>query len=152
MTRSLVFGLGFCAQTLFSARLLVQWISSEKAGRSLSPLLFWQLSIVASVLLMLYGVFRRDAVIVFGQILTFWVYFRNLHYHRSGLKVPPAFALLIVTSLCALIPWLLAGQEYHPGRILRNEEIPLLLLLWGGTGQLVAWKEPGNPFCPWVSG
>jgi len=31
-------GLGFFAQLMFSARFLVQWLASEKAGKSIMPL------------------------------------------------------------------------------------------------------------------
>ncbi|HFQ79900.1 MAG TPA: lauroyl acyltransferase, partial [Desulfobacterales bacterium] len=56
MNQYFVYGVGFLAQLLFSARLLVQWLFSERAGRVMSPLLFWQLSIVASFILMVYGI------------------------------------------------------------------------------------------------
>lgn len=35
----------FMAQLFFSARVLVQWIMSERARRVLSPTLFWALSL-----------------------------------------------------------------------------------------------------------
>lgn len=137
MNQYLVFGLGFLAQALFSARLLVQWVSSEKAGRSLSPLLFWQLSIVASLLLMVYGILRRDLAIILGQVLTYSIYIRNLHYHQSWLKVPPLFRIFTLIFPFVALLWLLMGQEYSLARVMKNEEIPLLLLLWGGAGQVV---------------
>lgn len=137
MNQSLVFGLGFFAQALFSARLLVQWLSSEKAGRSLSPLLFWQLSILASLLFMVYGILRRDLVIILGQVLTYCIYIRNLHYHQSWQKVPKSFRIFALTFPFVAMLWLLVGQEHNLARIVRNEEIPLLLLLWGGAGQVV---------------
>jgi lipid-A-disaccharide synthase-like uncharacterized protein len=137
MNQSLVFGLGFFAQSLFSARLLVQWISSEKAGRSLSPLIFWQLSILASLLLMVYGIFRHDLVIILGQVLTYCIYIRNLHYHQSWRKIPRLLRVVALIFPFVAMFGLLMGQEYSLAKILRNEDIPLLLLLWGGAGQVV---------------
>ena len=137
MNQALVFGLGFFAQALFSARLLVQWVSSEKAGRSLSPLLFWQLSIVASLLLMLYGIFRRDLVIILGQVLTYCIYIRNLHYHQSWQKLPRLFRIFTLLFPFAAILWLLMGQNYTLTSIVHNKDIPMILLLWGGAGQVV---------------
>ncbi len=137
MNQSLVFGLGFFAQALFSARLLVQWVSSEKAGRSLSPLLFWQLSLIASLLLMVYGIFRRDLVIILGQALTYCIYIRNLHYHQRWLEIPQFFRISALTFPFIAMLWLLAGQEYNLAKILRNDDIPMLLLFWGGAGQVV---------------
>lgn len=137
MNQYVVLGIGFFAQGLFSARLLVQWISSEKAGRSLSPLLFWQLSILGSLLLMVYGVFRRDLVIILGQLLTYCIYIRNLHYHKSWAKIPRSFRGFTLAFPFAAMLWLLVGQHYTLASIVRNEDIPRLLLLWGGAGQVV---------------
>jgi lipid-A-disaccharide synthase-like uncharacterized protein len=137
MNQYVVLGIGFFAQGLFSARLLVQWISSEKAGRSLSPLLFWQLSILGSLLLMVYGIFRRDLVIIVGQVLTYCIYIRNLHYQNSWSRIPRPFRLFTLLFPFVAMFWLLMGQHYTLASIVRNEEIPRLLLLWGGAGQLV---------------
>ena len=48
MNPYLVFLIGIAAQILFSGRLLVQWIASERAKKVLSPTLFWQMSMAAS--------------------------------------------------------------------------------------------------------
>jgi lipid-A-disaccharide synthase-like uncharacterized protein len=71
--------LGFIAQGLFSARFLVQWIASERAGRSVVPLSFWFLSVAGGGLLLLYAVFRRDPVFIAGQTAGLVVYLRNLY-------------------------------------------------------------------------
>jgi lipid-A-disaccharide synthase-like uncharacterized protein len=71
--------LGFVAQGLFSARFLVQWIASERAGKSVMPTVFWYLSISGSVLLLAYAIYRRDPVFIVGQSAGLIVYFRNLH-------------------------------------------------------------------------
>jgi len=132
-----VLGIGFLAQGLFSARLLVQWLSSEKAGRSQSPLLFWQLSILGSLLLMVYGIFRRDVVIIMGQVLTYCIYIRNLHYHNSWAKIPRPFRIFTLVFPFVALLWLLSEQHYTLASIVRNEDIPRLLLIWGGAGQVV---------------
>jgi len=70
--------LGFIAQGLFSARFLVQWIASERAGRSVVPLSFWWLSVAGGGLLLLYALFRRDPVFIVGQAAGLVIYLRNL--------------------------------------------------------------------------
>jgi lipid-A-disaccharide synthase-like uncharacterized protein len=70
--------LGFTAQLLFSARFLVQWIASERAGRSVVPLAFWFLSILGGLLLLSYAIRRRDPVFIAGQAMGVGVYARNL--------------------------------------------------------------------------
>jgi lipid-A-disaccharide synthase-like uncharacterized protein len=69
---------GIVAQLIFTARFLVQWIASERAGRSTVPLAFWILSIVGGMMTLVYGIERREAVIIMGQVLAVFIYIRNL--------------------------------------------------------------------------
>src|SRR5262245_55918297 len=64
--------LGFTAQLLFSARFLVQWIASERAGMSVVPILFWWLSIIGGILLLWYAIRRRDPVCIVGHAAGAW--------------------------------------------------------------------------------
>lgn len=72
--------LGFVAQAFFTARFAVQWIASERAGRSVVPLAFWLLSIGGGLLLLAYALYRRDPVFIAGQSFGVFVYFRNLYF------------------------------------------------------------------------
>jgi lipid-A-disaccharide synthase-like uncharacterized protein len=72
--------LGFLAQALFSARFLVQWIASERAGRSVVPTAFWLFSIGGGVLLFAYSLYRKDPVFIAGQGLGLFIYVRNLYF------------------------------------------------------------------------
>jgi lipid-A-disaccharide synthase-like uncharacterized protein len=78
--------LGFTGQLIFFMRFLVQWLASEKAGRSMIPIAFWYLSIGGSVLLLLYGILDRDPVIILGQAIGCFVYLRNLALIRKAQK------------------------------------------------------------------
>ena len=69
---------GIVAQLLFGARFVVQWIASERAGRSVMPLMFWFFSMGGGVLTLIYGIARRDGVIIIGQVLSVFIYLRNL--------------------------------------------------------------------------
>lgn len=75
-------GIGFFAQLMFSARFLVQWLASERAGRSIVPLLFWYLSIAGSALLLAYAIHRKDPVFILGQSMGIFIYSRNLYLIR----------------------------------------------------------------------
>jgi lipid-A-disaccharide synthase-like uncharacterized protein len=70
--------LGFAGQALFFMRFFVQWLYSEKHGRSLIPTSFWYFSIGGSFLLLIYAILRRDIVFTVGQTTGFLIYFRNL--------------------------------------------------------------------------
>ncbi|HEY4404191.1 MAG TPA: lipid-A-disaccharide synthase N-terminal domain-containing protein [Xanthobacteraceae bacterium] len=72
--------LGFLAQALFTARFLVQWIASERAGRSVIPVAFWFFSIGGGLLLLVYALYRRDPVFIAGQAFGVFVYGRNLYF------------------------------------------------------------------------
>jgi lipid-A-disaccharide synthase-like uncharacterized protein len=72
--------LGFVAQIMFTLRFVVQWIASERAGRSVIPMSFWTFSIGGGFLLFLYALVRRDPVYIFGQGLSLIIYFRNVSF------------------------------------------------------------------------
>src|SRR5690606_4914764 len=72
--------LGFVAQAFFTARFAVQWIASERAGRSVVPLAFWLVSIGGGALLLAYALYRRDPVFIAGQAFGVFVYARNLYF------------------------------------------------------------------------
>jgi len=71
-----VFGLG--GQLMFSARFIIQWIASERAGRSVVPIAFWYFSIGGGLILFAYAVYRADPVFILGQSLGLFIYSRNL--------------------------------------------------------------------------
>ena len=72
--------LGFIAQGLFTMRFFVQWMASERAGRSVIPLAFWLFSIGGGLLLLVYALYRKDAVFIAGQAFGVFVYVRNLYF------------------------------------------------------------------------
>ncbi|MFK7945149.1 MAG: lipid-A-disaccharide synthase N-terminal domain-containing protein [Paracoccaceae bacterium] len=71
---------GLAAQSIFMSRMLVQWIATERAKRSVMPVAFWWLSVVGAVMLLVYGVLREDIVIIAAQLFGFIVYARNLWF------------------------------------------------------------------------
>jgi len=71
--------IGFAGQGLFASRFLVQWIYSEKKGESTIPIVFWYLSIFGGVGLLVYAIFRKDPVIIVGQLFGILIYLRNLY-------------------------------------------------------------------------
>ena len=72
----LVFGLA--AQLAFAARFLVQWIASERAGKSVVPMAFWFFSIAGGLMTLVYGLVKREPVIILGQLLSNIIYVRNI--------------------------------------------------------------------------
>jgi lipid-A-disaccharide synthase-like uncharacterized protein len=72
--------IGIIAQALFTARFVVQWLASERAGRSVIPFSFWLLSIGGGLLLLVYALYRRDPVFILGQAFGVLIYLRNLTF------------------------------------------------------------------------
>ena len=71
--------IGFLGQGMFFMRFFVQWIASEKEGKSVIPQSFWYFSILGSLILLAYAIWRQDPVIMLGQTTGFIIYFRNLY-------------------------------------------------------------------------
>jgi lipid-A-disaccharide synthase-like uncharacterized protein len=69
---------GLVAQLLFTARFLVQWISSERAGRSVIPIAFWFFSMGGGTMTLIYGIAKREPVIIIGQSAATLIYIRNI--------------------------------------------------------------------------
>src|SRR5258708_39358701 len=69
---------GLIAQLLFTARFLVQWISSERAGQSVVPMAFWFFSMAGGLMTLVYGIAKREPVIIVGQMAATVVYVRNI--------------------------------------------------------------------------
>lgn len=77
-------GLGLLGQVLFTGRMLVQWITSERERRSVVPVAFWWMSLAGAAMLVVYFVWRKDVIGVLGQSTGFFVYARNLRLiHRE---------------------------------------------------------------------
>lgn len=78
-----LFWFGMVAQFLFFMRFIIQWAVSEKRKRSTIPVTFWYFSLAGGGCLFIYGVLRRDLVIMSGQLLACVIYARNLMLIRS---------------------------------------------------------------------
>ena len=72
------FSVGMTAQFMFFLRFFIQWVVSERKKQSVVPVVFWYLSMVGGVLLLVYSVHKRDAVFTLGSVMGCYVYMRNL--------------------------------------------------------------------------
>jgi len=77
---------GFMGQALFSARFLVQWLTSERRKKSVVPLAFWYFSVAGGATLLAYAIHRQDPVFIVGQGAGLFIYLRNLQliYRQKG--------------------------------------------------------------------
>lgn len=133
----MIYVIGFLAQLFFSARLLTQWILSERAKRVVSPAIFWQLSLAGSYLLFIYGWLRDDFAILLGQVISYYVYIWNLDKKESWHKVPFLLRWVILVTPVVACFYLLRDVPAFVGQFFQNSEIPLSVLLFGSMGQVV---------------
>jgi lipid-A-disaccharide synthase-like uncharacterized protein len=131
-----LFGLGFLAQGLFSARMFIQWILSEKSRKVVSPIIYWKLSLLASFLLYMYGLLREDFVIILGQIFSYYIYIWNINIKNGWKTIHPVIRFVImITPLIVFSMFLISGKENIDG--LFDKNIPLWLFLLGLIGQII---------------
>ena len=126
MSSWLIYGIGFLAQFLFSGRLFVQWILSEKNKRIVTPSLFWKLSLLASFLLFVYGYLRDDFAIMLGQSLTYFIYIRNLQLQGEWQKSPLSLRLFLLIFPIIIVIYGYNNGEYDLYQLLHNENIPFV--------------------------
>lgn len=84
--------LGLLGQLLFTGRMLVQWLVSEKHQRSVVPTAFWWMSLIGASMLLVYFLWRRDPIGVLGQATGWFIYLRNLWLIRGRAQPPQANA------------------------------------------------------------
>ena len=76
--RNPLFAFGVVFQAVFMVRFIVQWVASERQGKSVVPLAFWYLSLIGSAGLLTYSIMKVDAVFIIGQSVGSVIYVRNL--------------------------------------------------------------------------
>ena len=133
----IVLTIGFIAQGFFSARILIQWILTERAKKVVSPSLYWILSIAGSYLFCLYGWLRNDFAIVLGQFISYYIYLWNLQEKGVWTKIyQPVRIILMLTPVAALC-FMLHDVGSFADSFLKNNDIPLWLILYGSAGQVL---------------
>jgi lipid-A-disaccharide synthase-like uncharacterized protein len=136
-TQIWVFGIGLLAQLFFSARVLYQWIVTEKAKKVLSPPAFWILSILGSFLLFVYGALRNDFAIILGQFLSYYVYLWNLNLQGIWKRIIGVVKVVLLLTPLAAIAYMLRDLSAFDLTFFHNKNIPLWLLIFGSSGQII---------------
>lgn len=137
MSSLLVYALGFLAQGFFSARMLVQWIMSERAKRSLSPDIYWVFSLMGSILLFVYGWLRDDFSIIFGQFISYYIYIWNLSIKGVWPRLPRLLRAVIFCLPLAALAMMLSEASAFVETFFHNSDVPLWLLVFGSAGQFI---------------
>ena len=137
MSDYLIYALGFVSQILFFTRTIAQWFKSEQEGEVISPVIYWQISLGGSILMLTYGILRNDFAIVLGQFLVYGIYIRNLQLKNAWRLMHPVAKGMAVAVPLLYLGWLLFGSSYNFSSILNNKDVSLFLMIWGSAGQLI---------------
>ncbi len=137
MSNWIIYTIGFIAQILFSSRLVIQWVTSEKQRKVITPTLFWTLSLIASFLLFVYGYLRDDFAIMLGQTLTYFIYIRNLQLQNQWQKLHWSIRLFLYSVPVLIAIYYFNNNVIDVDVLFKNEAIPSWLLWLGIISQIV---------------
>jgi lipid-A-disaccharide synthase-like uncharacterized protein len=70
---------GLFGQMVFGFRFVLQWIVSEYKKKSYVPTSFWFISIIGSLILLVYSIHIKNPIFILGFSLNTLIYLRNLH-------------------------------------------------------------------------
>ncbi|MHC5012270.1 MAG: lipid-A-disaccharide synthase N-terminal domain-containing protein, partial [Planctomycetota bacterium] len=132
---------GWLGQALFTARMLQQWIRSERAGRSHVTASFWWLSLAGTVALLVYQVHRRDPVFLAGLMVNGAIYVRNLMLLRGEQRVRPRRESPLVSVTLGLFAFAgVAVLLFRAGTKVGRFAFEPWLLAWGFAVQAI-WSS-----------
>ena len=137
MSDWIIYSIGFIAQIMFSSRMVVQWITSERQRKVITPTLFWSMSLFASFLLFVYGYLREDFAIMLGQSLTYFIYIRNLQLQGQWMKFPKLARYFLFIFPILILIFYFNNNVIDRELLFKNEDIPFWLLVLGIVSQLV---------------
>ena len=137
MSNWIIFGIGFLAQLLFSSRILLQWIISEKHKKVLAPNLFWEISLFASVLLFIYGYLRDDFAIMLGQVITYYVYIRNIQLEHEWKKIPAWLRIFLYFFPSIILIYGFNNNIIDRAHLFNKEHISGVLMVLGIIAQVL---------------
>lgn len=78
---------GLASQGLFFARFIVQWIHSEREKRVVVPIVFWHMSLIGAIMVLIYAFARYDFVFLVTGVLQLLLYSRNLYIAHKTHKL-----------------------------------------------------------------
>ena len=132
-----IIALGIFSQSLFGARMVVQLIHTERSGKVVSPSIYWQISLLASFLFLIYGIIRNDIVIILGQTLSYFIYIRNLQLKHAWVNIPLVIRVVLIALPVVTLFWIVIGSDHKLSDIIRGNDFTDPILFIGGAGQLL---------------
>lgn len=129
--------LGLAAQLFFAIRTIHQWLKSEAAHKTVSPVSYWIFSVIGACLMFVYGVLRNDFSIVLGQFISYYIYLWNLNANGIWKKMHGITRAVLALLPLAAATLLLKDAAEYSQNFFHNSDIPVWLVIFGSAGQLM---------------
>ena len=131
----LLYMIGGLGQVLFTARMIIQWIYSEKAKDSIAPPIFWWLSVGGTILIIIYAGLRKDLIFVLAPSANLFFYIRNLFLLSSqNTKNLSVKAIIVIGVVCVLLIFATIIAKIQTSFM---SDVPLLWMFIGITGSVL---------------
>lgn len=118
--RELLYPLGYIAGLAFGGRFLLQWIASEVQQRSVVTPVFWRLSLVGNLLLLIHAFIQLQFHICFIQTINAVISWRNLNLMQppnTHLRLRSVVSILTASLIGLTLGFILQGLGSHAGEI-----------------------------------
>lgn len=126
---------GWVGTGIFAWRTIGQWVSSERAGKSVVPHTFWSWSLVGSAFLVVYAIHRREPVFLLGALVNGCFFARNWWLSRRGAGTPSDRRVLWPGALGLLLFVAIVIEALGPDHGLVRFNYALVWLAVGFLGQ-----------------
>lgn len=133
----LILLLGLSAQLFFAARTLLQWLKSEAAKKTVSPVSYWIFSVAGACLMFVYGVLRNDFSIILGQFISYYIYLWNLEANGIWKRLHRVTRIFLPALPLVAVAILLKDSVEYSQSFFHNSEIPVWLVIFGSAGQVM---------------
>lgn len=149
--------IGTIAAAIFYGRFYVQWIASERAGRSVMPVAFWYMSSVGSLMLLGFGAATGSANGTLSHSFNIVVYTRNLiHIWREkGTLTPVRYRAVNVLVVCValLAAAVLAYTWWNKYLDTQNEspEVAQKIWFWIAVGAVAQGLFASRFLVQWIA-
>lgn len=90
---------GMIGNVLFTVRMLIQWLSSEKNKKSVVPVSFWWISLAGTLVFIVYAYLRHELPFILGYAVTLVPYVRNLAIHYRPHRPPRSMGVILGVAM-----------------------------------------------------
>lgn len=132
-----VYLIGFVGMGVYGLRIIIQWYQSEKAHRVENPPSYWVLSSLGAMIIYIYGWLRKDATILFGESIGYYIYMWNISIMGLYKKVPRVFVVFQAVFPLIILALIIKDMPTFRENFLSEAQMPLWLLIYGCAGQFI---------------